>query len=100
MDEALCFAAVDISGRPYAVIEAHWNSPLLGTLSTDLLWHIFESIAIHAAITLHAEVRYGRNDHHKAEGLWKAFGRALAAATRIEPRLQGAIPSTKGTLAG
>lgn len=98
MDEALCFAAVDISGRPYAVVDAAFATAMLGTLSTDLIWHIFESIAIHARITLHARVHYGRNDHHKAEGLWKAFGRALDAATRIDERLAGAIPSTKGTL--
>ncbi len=100
MDEALCFAAIDMSGRPYAVIEATFTTPLLGTLATDLIWHIFESIAIQARMTLHMQVHYGRNDHHKAEGLWKAFGRALDAATRIDPRLQGAVPSTKGTLAG
>ncbi len=100
MDEALCFAAIDISGRPYAVIQASFATPMLGTLPTDLFWHIFESIAIHARITLHLQVHYGRNDHHQAEGLWKAFGRALDAATRIDPRLQGAVPSTKGTLAG
>ncbi|MBA3945162.1 MAG: imidazoleglycerol-phosphate dehydratase HisB [Herpetosiphonaceae bacterium] len=100
MDEALCFAAVDISGRPYAVIQAQFTTSMLGTLPTDLIWHIFESIAIQARMTLHMQVYYGRNDHHQAEGLWKAFARALDAATRIDPRLQGAVPSTKGTLAG
>lgn len=100
MDEALCFAAIDISGRPYAVVDAEFTGSLLGTLPTDLLWHIFESVAIHARVTLHARVHYGRNDHHKAEGLWKAFGRALDAATRIDKRLGGAVPSTKGVLEG
>jgi len=98
MDEALCFAAVDISGRPYAVVDAHFTGERVGDLATDLVWHIFETIAIHARITLHLRVEYGRNDHHKIEGLWKAFARALDGATRIDPRLAGAIPSTKGTL--
>ncbi len=98
MDEALCFAAVDISGRPYAVVDAQFTGERVGDLATDLVWHIFETIAIHARITLHLRVEYGRNDHHKIEGLWKAFARALDGATRIDPRLAGAIPSTKGTL--
>lgn len=98
MDEALCFAAIDISGRPYAVIDATFQTDRIGGLSTDLIWHIFESIAIHARITAHLRVHYGRNDHHKAEGLFKAFARALDAATRIDERLQGQVPSTKGVL--
>ena len=98
MDEALCFAAVDISGRPYAVVQADFASDRVGGLATDLVWHIFETIAIHARITLHLRVEYGRNDHHKIEGLWKAFARALDGATRIDDRLGMAIPSTKGTL--
>ena len=98
MDEALCFAAIDISGRPYAVIHADFTADRVGDLATDLIWHIFESIAIHARITLHMRVEYGRNDHHKVEGLWKAFARALDSATRVDERLQMAIPSTKGSL--
>lgn len=98
MDEALCFAAIDISGRSYAVIDAEFQTPRVGELSTDLIWHIFESIAIHARITAHLRVHYGRNDHHKVEGLFKAFARALDAATRIDERLQGQVPSTKGVL--
>lgn len=98
MDEALCFAAVDISGRPYAVVQAEFGGDRVGGLATDLVWHIFESIAIHARITLHLRIEYGRNDHHKIEGLWKAFARALDAATRIDERLGMAVPSTKGTL--
>ena len=98
MDEALCFAAIDISGRPYAVVDAAFAGEKVGGLATDLIWHIFESIAIHARITLHLRVEYGRNDHHKIEGLWKAFARALDAATRHDPRLGMNIPSTKGVL--
>ncbi len=98
MDEALCFAAVDISGRPYAVVQAEFTGDRVGGLATDLVWHIFETIAIHAHITLHLRVEYGRNDHHKIEGLWKAFARALDAATRLDERRGGQIPSTKGAL--
>ena len=98
MDEALCFAAIDISGRPYAVVETNLTSERVGGLATDLFWHIFESIAIHSRITAHLRVYYGRNAHHKIEGLFKAFGRALDAATRVDERLRGAVPSTKGAL--
>ncbi|MDP9316651.1 MAG: imidazoleglycerol-phosphate dehydratase HisB [Chloroflexota bacterium] len=98
MDEALCFAAIDISGRPYAVVDADFHTQRIGGLSTDLIWHIFETIAIHGRITAHVRVQYGRNDHHKVEGLFKAFARALDAATRLDPRLGEQIPSTKGSL--
>jgi imidazoleglycerol-phosphate dehydratase len=98
MDEALGFVAVDLGGRPYAVIEADFVTPRVGQLGTDLIGHLFESIAMHGRLNLHARVLYGRNDHHKVEALFKAFGRALDAATRIDERLAGAVPSTKGTL--
>jgi imidazoleglycerol-phosphate dehydratase len=98
MDEALCFAAIDISGRPYAVVDAELHTDRVGDLSSDLVWHIFETIAIHGRLTAHLRVHYGRNDHHKVEGLFKAFARALDGATRIDPRLGDQIPSTKGTL--
>ena len=98
MDEALALVAVDLGGRPYCVFQAEFVTPRVGQLGTDLLFHLFESIATHGRLNLHARVEYGRNDHHKAEALFKAFGRALDAATRIDERLAGAIPSTKGRL--
>ena len=98
MDEALGFVAVDLGGRPYTVFEAGFVTPRIGQLGTDLIGHLFESIAIHGRLNLHARILYGRNDHHKAEALFKAFGRALDTATRIDERLGGAVPSTKGTL--
>ena len=97
MDEALARVVVDLSGRPYAVINADFSTPLMGKMPTDLVAHALETIAAHAKMNLHAEVLYGRNDHHKAEALFKAFGRALATAVSIDPKRQG-IPSTKGTL--
>ena len=98
MDETLGFVAVDLGGRPYCVVEAAFVTPRVGQLGTDLIAHLFESIAIHGRLNLHARVLYGRNDHHKVEALFKAFGRALDAATRIDARLGGAVPSTKETL--
>jgi imidazoleglycerol-phosphate dehydratase len=98
MDETLAFVAIDLSGRPYAVVSGTWNSPYVGDIPTSLFTHFFESFAITARCNLHAEIRYGRDDHHKAEALFKALGRALDIATRLDPRCTGIIPSTKGTL--
>ena len=98
MDEALGFVAVDLGGRPYCVVDASFVTPRVGQLGTDLIAHLFESIAVHARLNLHARILYGHNDHHKVEALFKAFGRALDTATRIDERLGGAVPSTKGTL--
>ena len=97
MDEALARVVVDLSGRPYAVINADFTTPLMGKMPTDLVAHVLETIAVHARMNLHAEVLYGRNDHHKAEALFKAFGRALSQAVMLDPQRQG-VPSTKGTL--
>jgi imidazoleglycerol-phosphate dehydratase len=99
MDEALAFVAVDLSGRPYAVFDAAWHTPSIGQFPTALVQHVFESLAVTARANIHARVLYGRDDHHQAEALFKALGRALGPATRIEPRRGGAVPSTKGTLA-
>lgn len=98
MDEALGFVAVDLSGRPYCVVDADFVTPRVGQLGTDLIAHLFESIAMHGRMNLHARVLYGRNDHHKVEALFKALGRALDAATRMDERLGDAVPSTKGVL--
>ena len=97
MDEALARVAIDLGGRPYCVFQAEFVTPRVGQLGTDLIFHLFESLAIHGRLNLHAHVLYGRNDHHKVEGLFKALARALDAATQIDPRRQG-VPSTKGTL--
>jgi len=97
MDESLAHVVVDLSGRPYAVFDSAFSSPRIGTLSTSLIAHAFESIGVHGRLNLHARVLYGRDDHHKAEALFKALGRALDAATLIDPRRAG-VPSTKGML--
>ena len=98
MDEALAFVAVDLSGRPYTVVEADWHSPMLGQMPVSLVAHFLESLAAAARLNLHARVLYGRDDHHQAEALFKALGRALDAATQLDPRRAGHIPSTKGVL--
>jgi imidazoleglycerol-phosphate dehydratase len=98
MDETLAFVAVDLSGRPYAVTEMAWSGPTVGGLPVTLIPHFLESFAVTARANVHARILYGRDDHHKAEALFKALGRALDAATRPDPRRAGAIPSTKGTL--
>lgn len=97
LDEALARVVVDLSGRPYAVVTAEFATPRIGAVGTDLLGHFLETLAFHARMSLHARVLYGRNDHHKAEALFKALGRALDAASRQDPRRQG-VPSTKGVL--
>jgi len=97
MDETLAFVALDLSGRPYSVIEAEWGQAPVGQIPTSLFPHFFESFAVTSRSNLHARVLYGRDDHHKAEALFKAFARALDAATRLDERRQS-VPSTKGTL--
>jgi len=98
MDDALAMVAMDISGRGYAALELPFSKNDMAGFSTDLIRHFLESFATEAKLNLHARVIYGVNDHHKAEALFKAFGRALDAATRIDERISGELPSTKGLL--
>jgi imidazoleglycerol-phosphate dehydratase len=96
MDETLATVVVDIIGRGYPVIKAEFSGNDLSGLPADLVRHFLESFAIEARMNLHAAIAYGTNDHHKAEALFKALGRALDAATRIDERIAGELPSTKG----
>jgi imidazoleglycerol-phosphate dehydratase len=98
LDEALASVAVDISGRPFCVVNVAWTLDRIGELPASLVEHLLGSIAAEAKLTLHARVLAGENDHHRAEAMCKALGRALSAATRIEPRLGGQSPSTKGRI--
>ena len=98
MDETLAHVALDLSGRPYAVVQAEWHTPYVGNIPTTLFPHFFESFAVTARCNVHARVLSGRDDHHQAEALFKAWARALDDATQLDPRRAGAIPSTKGTL--
>ena len=99
MDEALALVVVDLGGRPYTVIRADFATPRIGKLGTSLIQHFLETLAIHGRFNLHARVFYGRDDHHKAEALFKALGQALRAAAAPDPRRRD-VPSTKGTLTG
>jgi imidazoleglycerol-phosphate dehydratase len=98
MDDALSTAIVDIGGRGYAVLDLAFAGNDMPGLPSDLIRHFLESFAIEARMNLHARTIYGSNDHHKAEALFKALGRALDSATRIDTRIAGELPSTKGFL--
>ncbi|NLW11245.1 MAG: imidazoleglycerol-phosphate dehydratase HisB [Clostridiaceae bacterium] len=98
MDEALLEAVIDLSGRPYIVFHADFNAPLVGDFDTQLTEEFFRAFAFNAGITLHLSCRYGRNDHHIIEGMFKACARALRQAIRIDQANADRIPSTKGVL--
>ena len=98
LDEALATVAVDLSGRGYAVLDVAWTGERIGELPVDLVNHLLWSLASEGKMTLNARVLSGVNDHHKAEAIMKALGRALSIASRPEPRRQGSVPSTKGKL--
>jgi imidazoleglycerol-phosphate dehydratase len=97
MDEALIHAAVDISGRPFLVFNVPLQRTRIGSFDLDLIKDFFRAFAVNAEITLHVNMHYGENLHHVAEATFKAVGRALAEATRLNPRVTG-VPSTKGSL--
>jgi imidazoleglycerol-phosphate dehydratase len=96
MDDALASVALDISGRPYAVLDLQLRTDRIGTLTAQNIPHLLEALTRTAGITLHV-TSTGSNDHHVAEATFKALGRALRAAVTIDPRRSG-VPSTKGAL--
>ena len=98
LDEALAFAAVDFSGRPYAVLDLDLLGREVGGIAPDLFGHFLESFAASARANINVKALSGVNDHHKAEACFKALARALDAASRIDTRRGGDIPSTKGAL--
>jgi imidazoleglycerol-phosphate dehydratase len=98
MDDALVNLALDISGRGYAVLNLEFTDKDISGLDADLVRHFLETFAVEARINLHASIVCGNNDHHKAEALFKALGRALDAASRIDERIAGELPTTKGRL--
>jgi len=95
MDESLAHVSLDISGRSFLVFQCDFTRENIGTFSTEMVKEFFRSFAFNSAITLHARVLYGENDHHKAEALFKALGRALREAKKIT---SDELPSTKGLL--
>ena len=98
MDETLVSAAVDCSGRPFLVFNVPVARSRVSNFDLDLLQEFFRALAFNAEITLHVTMHYGHNLHHITEAVFKAVGRALAQATRHDPRIAGILPSTKGTL--
>ena len=98
MDEAVALVALDISGRGHAVIETSIKEAVISEMHSDLVHHFFVSFAQEARINIHAWVLSGKNDHHKAEALFKALARALDQATRIDTRITGSVPSTKDSI--
>ena len=98
MDEALIFSAVDLSGRPFLVFDVPLHRARVANFDLDLLGEFFRAFAFNAEITLHVRMHYGDNLHHISEAVFKAVARALAQATRLDPRIEGILPSTKGAL--
>ena len=97
MDESLCSAAMDLSGRPYLVWRAELGERRIGEFDPALLREFFKSFSDHSGITLHINLSYGTNGHHMAEAIFKAFARAFRDAIAIDGRIEG-ILSTKGSL--
>lgn len=95
MDEALAMTSIDISGRPYLYFECDFVRENIGIFSTEMVKEFFRALAFNAGMTIHLKVMYGENDHHKAEALFKSFGRALKEAIKVEGE---AVSSTKGVL--
>lgn len=95
MDEALASCSVDISGRPYLVFHGEFGDYRLGDMDSVMIEEFFRAFTMNAMITLHINLLYGRNDHHKAEAIFKAFAHALKAAVKIEG---SEVLSSKGSL--
>ena len=98
MDETLTRCALDVSGRPYLIWNVEFTRDKLGEMDTELFREFFQAFAQHAGITLHLENLYGLNNHHIVESSFKALARALRQAVEIDPRLDGEVASTKGSL--
>ena len=97
MDETLALCAVDLSGRPYLKYSADFTVPRLGTLDTEMVREFFYAVSYSAAMNLHVKIMEAGNNHHMAEAIFKAFGKALDMAVSMEPRISE-VWSTKGTL--
>ncbi len=98
MDETLTRASIDAAKRPYFVWKVNFTKPKLGEMDTELFKEWFQAFAQNAGLCLHIENLYGENNHHIAESCFKATARALREAVEVDPRLDGAAPSTKGSL--
>ncbi len=97
MDETLALSAVDLSGRPYLNFQAEFTVPSLGGMNTEMVREFFYAVSYSASMNLHLKILDGGNNHHMAEAMFKAFGKALDMAVSAEPRIKG-VWSTKGSL--
>jgi len=98
LDEALSRAVIDFSGRPGLNYQVNFSRARVGEFDVDLLHEFFQGFTNHALATVHLDNLKGRNAHHIAETLFKAFGRAVRRAVELDSRMEGVIPSTKGSL--
>ena len=98
MDETLAVAAIDLSGRPHAVVDTKVTVRIVGDLQSELVDDFFDGFAMAARANVHVKVMYGRSNHHRIEACFKAFARALRAACSKDKRLANMLPSTKGLL--
>lgn len=98
LDEALSRVVIDLSGRPGLEMNCEFTRSHIGQFDVDLFYEFFQGFVNHALVTLHLDNLKGRNAHHQAETLFKAFGRALRMAVELDPRMSGQMPSTKGSL--
>ena len=98
LDEALSRVVIDLSGRPGLEFNVDFTRPTIGQFEVDLVAEFFHGLVNHAGITLHIDTLRGKNAHHQAETIFKAFGRALRMAATPDPRMAGCLPSTKGAL--
>ena len=98
MDETLTRVAIDISGRPYFIWKVEFTKPKLGEMDTELFREWFQAFAQNAGVCLHVENLYGENNHHIVETCFKGLARSLRTAIEVDDRLDGAVPSVKGSL--
>ena len=98
LDEALSRVVIDFSGRPGLEHQVEYPRSSIGAFETDLFYEFFQGFVNHALVSLHVDNLKGRNSHHIAETVFKAFGRALRMALELDPRMAGIMPSTKGSL--
>jgi len=97
MDEALAMVVLDLGGRPYLVFDVAYGSERVGNMDTEMVEEFFRAVSVNAGMNLHVKMLYGSNSHHIIEAIFKAFGRALDEAARIDDRIEG-VMSTKGTI--
>ena len=98
LDEALSRVVIDLSGRPGLEYHVDYSRAMIGSFDVDLFSEFFHGLVNHAGMTLHIDNLRGKNAHHQAETIFKAFGRALRLAVTPDPRMAGVMPSTKGSL--